>query len=620
MFWWLSTAAERLQRKARAKRAEFEAKWAQPLPPVAPELDAAKETKIALELSIEDLVALMQDGTFSSHDVVSVLAKRAREFGGPAGVNALTDVLFEEAFAEARRKDRDRQRGGGESDAVGVLEGIPLSVKDHIDVKGTDSTTGAACRCFRPASKDALVVELLRDAGAIVLCKTNVPQCLMLPETSNNIWGVTSSPWNLTRSAGGSSGGEAALVAVRGSLVGIGTDIGGSCRGPAHFSGCVGFKPTPARVSGKGIVMPSKTGKMGMQAIKATAGPLANRVEDVALVCQAWWVNKMWARDPYVVPLPFDHMAYRRGVTKDAQQWERGGGGEQTRDGGKGRQEEAGLPGGRKIRLGWFVSDDFFEPCRAGKRAVREAKQALESTGKYELVEMRLSTATDGWEAVRLYYNIMTAEGGLRSYIDALEGEAMIPMYRNIRLAACFPDFLRPLLHTALYLTGEKRRRFLVKNMRRDGLATRTYWQYCEELQNYQEAWTRMLQTQKLDGFLCPSVALPAFPHGWSSHLESSCSYNLFLNLLHYPAGVIPVTQVRADEAVYPPSDLPRMQRDSIARAAAIAMQGSEALPVSVQVAFPPFQDEMCLHVMKDLQDAVGFTALPPYAKRSVFK
>ena len=159
----------------------------------------------------------------------------------------------------------------------------------------------------------------------------------------------------------------------------------------------------------------------------------------------------------------------------------------------------------------------------------------------------------------------------------------------------------------------------MAKAIRRAGLSAREYWYYCKELQVYQEAWVHMLHAQDLQGFLCPGVALPAFPHGLSQSVESSCSYTFFLNLLHFPAGMVPVTRVQEDEACYPLDEVPPSQRDYIARAAAKTTKGSAGLPVGVQVAFMPFQDEMCLYVMRVLQDAVKFTDLPPMAEQRVF-
>ncbi len=592
--WWVSSKAHRLQRKATAKRRQHEAKVALPLPPLDPLVTQSLEEDIALGSSAAQLVQRIHAGTLSSYAVASVLCKRARLLGG--GLNALTEELFDEALAEARQKDRDRpDRRQAPSSPLGsgLLEGMPVSIKDHVDVKGVDSTTGQAAKCFAPRPKDALVVELLRDAGAIVFCKTANPQCLMIPETTNNIWGTTTNPWDAARGPGGSSGGEGALVAARATKIGIGTDIGGSCRVPAHFCGCVGFKPTPWRVSQQGITLPFKEGKpSGMQAIKLTAGPVANHVEDCALVCQAWWVPKMWQRDPYVVPLPFDMATYAHGPQR---------------------------PEKKKVRLGWFTTDDWIEPSRAGKRAVHLAKEALEKTGKYEFVALKLDKATNGWEAVRLFYKIVSADGGLHAYKEGLEGEPMLPAYRKVNMVASMPDGLRPLVNLLLHLLGEKRLHVVAKDLKRGGFSARAYWELCKGLEAYQQAWLRMLQGQEVDGLLCPGPALPALPHGMSQQLESSCSYTFFLNLLHWPAGSVPVTTVQPSEAVYPRSDLPRVQQDSIAKAAARAMRGSAGLPVGVQVATMPFADELCLRIMKDLEAAVGFQALSQVAQRLVF-
>lgn len=135
-----------------------------------------------------------------------------------------------------------------------------------------------------------------------MFCKTNVPQMLMLPETANNVFGTTTNPWNHARCAGGSSGGEGALIGARASPLGIGTDIGGSIRIPATFNGITGFKPTPWRVSDQGITLPFLTeDRMGMQAVKLSAGPMARYVEDLVLMlkcvykdvcCYGGWMDR----------------------------------------------------------------------------------------------------------------------------------------------------------------------------------------------------------------------------------------------------------------------------------------------------------------------------------------
>ena len=129
-------------------------------------------------------------------------------------------------------------------------------MKDCIDQKGADSTCGAASRVLAPSAEDGLVVRLLREAGALPFVRSNVPQLLMMPDSENFIFGRTNNPYCAKRGPGGSSGGEAALVAAGCSIMGVGSDIGGSIRNPAHFSGVCGFKPTPQRMTRKGCAIP----------------------------------------------------------------------------------------------------------------------------------------------------------------------------------------------------------------------------------------------------------------------------------------------------------------------------------------------------------------------------
>ena len=136
--------------------------------------------------------------------------------------------------------------------------GVPISIKESLSVKGAAATAGVIWRLKHPCTEDSLMVRLLRNAGAVIMCTGNVPQLLMMPECNNNIWGRARNPWNLKRTPGGSSGGDAALVAMRCVPLAIGTDVAGSLRGPASFCGIVGFKPTSLRLTKKGAVRAKK--------------------------------------------------------------------------------------------------------------------------------------------------------------------------------------------------------------------------------------------------------------------------------------------------------------------------------------------------------------------------
>jgi Asp-tRNA(Asn)/Glu-tRNA(Gln) amidotransferase A subunit family amidase len=142
----------------------------------------------------------------------------------------LTEPLFSRALQRARDLDEHRQRTGT---PVGPLHGLPVSVKDTFCVEGVDSSIGLSALAFKPASANAALVDLLQSLGAVVIAKTNIPQTLGTLDSCNHLFGRTLNPLNRQWTAGGSTGGEGVLVAMHGSMVGFGTDIGGSIRVPA---------------------------------------------------------------------------------------------------------------------------------------------------------------------------------------------------------------------------------------------------------------------------------------------------------------------------------------------------------------------------------------------------
>src|SRR5438477_632748 len=162
-----------------------------------------------------------------------------------------------------------------------ALYGVPVTVKECFDVLGTASTAGLVGWASKLQTDDAELVRRLRGAGAIVTAKTNVSQRLLYAESDNPLYGRTNNPWDLARTPGGSSGGEAALVAAFGSPLGLGTDFGGSIRVPAHFSGVCGLRATPGRLSMAGTADQVLFGNV--PTLPDSAGPIARTVADVKL-------------------------------------------------------------------------------------------------------------------------------------------------------------------------------------------------------------------------------------------------------------------------------------------------------------------------------------------------
>lgn len=156
-------------------------------------------------------------------------------------------------------------------------------MKDTFSIKGVDSSIGLSALAFKPAKENAALVDLLQSLGAIVIAKTNIPQTLGTLDSCNHLFGRTLNPINRQWTAGGSTGGEGALIAMRGSMVGFGTDIGGSIRVPAMCQGIYGFKPSNGRVPYGGQESGQVPGK-GRIALQPVAGPLARSVADLGAV------------------------------------------------------------------------------------------------------------------------------------------------------------------------------------------------------------------------------------------------------------------------------------------------------------------------------------------------
>ncbi|MBH8597214.1 MULTISPECIES: amidase [unclassified Thermoactinomyces] len=188
-------------------------------------------------------------------------------------INAVTEERFADALAEAEQMASRPKEGR--------LFGVPVSVKECFHVKGTKTTGGLSARTRIIDKEDAEIIRRLKREGAIILCKTNTPSLCFCQETDNLVFGRTNNPWNPSCSAGGSSGGEGALIAVGGAAVGIGADIGGSIRFPAHFNGVVGFKSGFGQVPHEGIFPPISH---PVQQSMLGVGALAKSVDDAKLI------------------------------------------------------------------------------------------------------------------------------------------------------------------------------------------------------------------------------------------------------------------------------------------------------------------------------------------------
>ena len=235
---------------------------------------AVQRSKRLTSLSASEMAAAIHSREIKPTTLVETHLERITQLNPQ--LNAFVHVDFDAARRQAKSAEAALESG----EKLGPLHGVPLTIKSSIDVTGWPCTCGSRLRANYAAQNDAPLVSRLRRAGAILLGNTNTPEFLMAYETDNRLAGRTNNPWDLHRTPGGSSGGEAAAIAARCSAGGVGSDGGGSVRIPAHYSGICGLKPTPGRIPATGH-FPESAGPFASLGV---VGPMARTVGDVKLL------------------------------------------------------------------------------------------------------------------------------------------------------------------------------------------------------------------------------------------------------------------------------------------------------------------------------------------------
>lgn len=349
-------------------------------------LESAREDrKSPTSLSAVEMAAAIRNGETTPTDLVEAHIERIERLN--PWLNAFVHFDANEARQQARAADAAIKNGK----QLGLLHGVPLTMKSSIDVAGWPCPCGSRLRSNYVPRTDAPLVARLRRAGAILLGSTNTPEFLMAYETDNLLAGRTNSPWDLKRTPGGSSGGEAAAIAARCSAGGVGSDGGGSIRVPAHYSGICGMKPTPGRIPATGH-FPESAGPFASLGV---VGPMARTVADVRLLFEV--MAGPDDGDPMAAPVPV-----RVPQEKEI----------------------------HEMRIGFF-EDDGRTPVTAETRgAVRAAVTALRAAG--HIVEEFLPAELDGvW---RIWWNLFGRAGQI----------ALGPLYqgREAELSPVLQEFI----------------------------------------------------------------------------------------------------------------------------------------------------------------------------------
>ncbi|CAG8227295.1 unnamed protein product [Penicillium olsonii] len=270
---------------------------------------SSEEVDITENYTASQLLVKLASGSVSSWDVTTAFCKRAAT--AQQLTSCLTETFFPQALERAQYLDDYLKREGKPK---GPFHGLPISLKDSFNVEGVQSTIGyVEFLKHEPAKTNSALVQMLLDLGAVLYVKTNIPQTLMTGDSENNIFGRTLNPHNTQLTAGGSSGGEGALVALRGSLLGVGTDVAGSIRIPALCCGVYGFKPTTNRIPFGGQVSGANEGIPGLV---PSAGPLAHSIAELKLFMSlVVGDGQAWEYDSTAVAVPWQGIP--RGVSEN---------------------------------------------------------------------------------------------------------------------------------------------------------------------------------------------------------------------------------------------------------------------------------------------------------------
>lgn len=253
-----------------------------------------EEDKKILDLSLRELVQRHEAGTLSRSAILEAYGKKV--VSAQKATNCLAAVMLQQStVSKPPRSPTDTEDKSATHEPTRLLSGVPVGVKDCIDIKGYDTTMSYSSRVNKPVSSSAAIVQLLRDAGAIIHAKTTCPPGLLGLETSSDLFGGrTSNPYNANFVSGASTGGGAALLASRGSLIEISTDIGGSVRWPAHCCGIYGMRSSIGRFPGLGALPPLP----GQEFVGTSCSPMARRLDDL---------EEFWKRVMDMGPWNYDH-------------------------------------------------------------------------------------------------------------------------------------------------------------------------------------------------------------------------------------------------------------------------------------------------------------------------
>ncbi|KAI4175980.1 MAG: hypothetical protein LQ343_001262 [Gyalolechia ehrenbergii] len=497
------------------------------------------------ETSTEGLVSSLASGELASTVVVNAFLRRASI--AQKLTNCVTELLSEEALSRAKYLDDYLYEHGN---PVGPLHGLPISVKEHIGMKGKGLNGGFVSWWNHKGQDDANVLKILWQAGCVFYVRTTEPQTLMHLETSNNLYGVTVNPFNRRLTSGGSSGGEGALLGLRGSCLGVGSDIGGSVRSPSANCGLYGLRPTSYRVPVDGWTATM----LSEEQIVAVIGPLSTSLEGVKLFMKTVLSAKPWLVEPSCLPIPW-------------------------RDG----EDHLPTRNGKKLKVAVLWSDEIVKPHPPVTRALKEVVHKMEGIPEIEVTTWNPYKHDEAWEIIASIY----FADGAKEEMEAISGSG---------------EPWRPLS------------KFIIQeNPYVKHLTIEEVWYWTSRREQYRRAYAKVWNETAISAGpkgepegMVDVILAPVGP-GAAPPLDHAkyWGYTSQWNLLDYPALVFPVSKVDPNIDKIEEGYQPRNEKDAFNHQLYEPEQYRDA-PVSLQLIARRYEDEKLIQAMEYIRRKVN--------------
>lgn len=521
-----------------------------------------------LDLPLSELVERHTAGSLSTASILSAYGKKV--VSAQTATNCLAGVMIQEALISkvpASPTGLD-YTGIPEQRLVKPLSGVPVSIKDCIDIEGFDTTIGYSSNVNHPASSSAAIVRLLHDAGAITHVKTTVPPGLFALETSSDLFGRTSNPYNEKYSSGASTGGGGALLAYRGSVIEIGTDLGGSTRLPAHFCGIYAMRSSIGRFPCQGTFPPIP----GLESVATISAPMSRRLEDLEEFWKRVVEMRPWEYDHTCVPLPWRPINLQE----------------------------------TKLKFGVIWEDGIVSPSPACRRALKWTCEALEKQG-HEVVDFSPPSISEG---LNVGLQLCFGDGGAGFFGPLRKDEKLDPVMVAVKSLLGMPLLLKKFLAMITRkFTGDEVWASMLETLHLKSPAEERALVVSRD--EHKAKWHQAWDDEGFDFLLTVPHPLPAIPTGTAEKVTLvSASYMMIFNILDYIAGVLPVSFVDRQTDALPKdfmqsTDYKNMGLISKGAYSVYDADEMHGLPLGVQVVGRRFEEEKVLQGMKIVEAAL---------------